>query len=131
MLESIVQKMTRLRLSTCGFTMWRNNVGSAWQGNAEVIAPSRILISNARRVAYGLTKGASDLIGFKPVVITQEMVGKTFPIFTVVETKRPGGRISAEQNIFLDCIRKAGGIAIVAKKPDDINEGLASWMKEI
>lgn len=34
--------------------------------------------------------GIPDVIGCKPVTITQEMVGKTFGLFFAVETKAPG-----------------------------------------
>lgn len=69
---------------------------------------------------YGLCVGSSDLIGYTPVVITQEMVGRCLAVFTAVECKRErGGGLSPEQRNFLEKVLAAGGIAITARSPED------------
>jgi hypothetical protein len=41
------------------------------------------------------------------------------------EVKRPSGSTSREQEAFLDCVRKNGGVAVVARSVDDVLEALA------
>jgi hypothetical protein len=44
--------------------------------------------------------------------------------FLAIEVKRPGGRVSPDQELFLARVRKAGGIGLVAYSVDDVVEGL-------
>ena len=99
--ESDVQPEIRLALSRSGANMYRNNIGLAWTG------PNRDM-----PVKYGLCVGSSDLIGYTPVVITQDMVGETIAVFTAVETKRPkGGKRTPEQVNFVGRVLESGGFA--------------------
>jgi hypothetical protein len=59
-------------------------------------------------IQAGLTKGGSDIIGIAPD-------GR----FLAVEVKTTLGRIRPEQTIFLDVVRKAGGIAGVARSVEE------------
>lgn len=60
---------------------------------------------------------SSDLIGFKKIVVTSDMVGKTIAVFTAVEVKRPDWKPSAAckreraQRAFVTWINSNGGIA--------------------
>ena len=75
-----------------------------------------------RMIMMGLqAPGASDLIGGTPVVITQEMVGTTLCVLTVIEVKTETGTTDrkGEQLHFVDVIRKMGGFAGVARSPED------------
>lgn len=63
--------------------------------------------------------GGSDLIGYRRVTITPEMVGQDLAVFAAVEVKTPKGRVKAEQQQFVDHIRSAGGIAGVARSVDE------------
>lgn len=85
-----------------GVRLFRNNVGMAIQ-------------QDGRRIRYGLFPGSSDLIGWKSVEITPEMVGRKVAVFTAVEVKTPKGRLSAAQKNFIDVVREHGGIAGVAR----------------
>jgi ribosomal protein S19 len=38
-------------------------------------------------VQFGLCKGSADLIGWKRVTVTPEMVGSTVAVFTSIEVK--------------------------------------------
>lgn len=65
---------------------------------------------------YGLRPGSSDLIGWRSVVITPEMVGKKIAIFAAVETKKPGGGVESEkQKNFIEQVIEAGGLAGFAR----------------
>jgi hypothetical protein len=70
-------------------------------------------------VQFGLTKGASDLIGFESVTITPEMVGHRVAVFTALEVKGPKGNVSPEQREFLKAVEDAGGIAAVVRSVED------------
>jgi VRR-NUC domain-containing protein len=54
--------------------------------------------------------GVSDLIGCVPPV------GR----FMAIEVKLPGKKLTRIQEVFLDDIRKAGGVAIMATSVDDV-----------
>jgi hypothetical protein len=106
MKESSEQKRIMLAMSGVGSIVWRNNTGVL--KNEEGIP-----------VRFGLCVGSSDIIGITPVMITQEMVGRCVGIFTAVEVKSATGRTKPEQQIFLDAVKKAGGIAGVARSVED------------
>lgn len=65
-------------------------------------------------IRYGLGVGTSDLIGFRSVTITPEMVGETFAQFVAVEVKSANGRLSEPQRKFLELVRRFGGHAVLA-----------------
>ena len=63
--------------------------------------------------------GGSDLIGYRRVTATPELVGQDVAVFAAVEVKTPRGRIKPEQQQFVDHIRGAGGIAGIARSVDE------------
>ena len=98
--ESNILKQIMLDLSG-RIVLWRNNRGVAKQGSVTV--------------RYGVgPNGASDLIGYRTVTITADMVGQRIAQFAAVEVKKPGGRVAPEQHKFVDAINRAGGIACIA-----------------
>jgi hypothetical protein len=109
-----------IRLACNGATrLFNNPVGEAWAGNVLDHADGRLVLGYPRRVAYGLCPGSSDLIGFTAVTITPEMVGRTVAVMTAVEVKTARGTPTAEQLNFIDAVRRAGGIAGVARSPEE------------
>lgn len=102
--ETAIQNAIRLVLSKSGFRMFRNNIGIA-------------TFQDGRKVEYGLGPGTSDLIGWKPVVVTQDMVGRKLAVFAAVEVKKPGHKTSkerlAQQINFLEQVVKSGGIGVM------------------
>jgi len=70
---------------------------------------------NGRPVSFGLCKGSADLIGWRSVTITPEMVGQQIAVFTSIEVKAATGRIRPEQQQWLNAVQAAGGIAGVAR----------------
>jgi hypothetical protein len=111
MKESDILKQCMLTASQCGATVFRNNVGIAFQPNGQIIR-------------YGLCNGSSDLIGWMPVTITPEMVGKTLACFVGIEVKTEKGRPTDEQINFLDRLAKGGGFAMLAKSSQDVQQQL-------
>lgn len=74
---------------------------------------------DGRPVKVG-TPGVSDCIGFRPVVITQDMVGQRLAQFVACEVKTPKGRATEQQKQFLALVEQAGGVAITARSADDV-----------
>ncbi|NDC35967.1 MAG: hypothetical protein EBZ51_11485 [Synechococcaceae bacterium WB9_2_112] len=72
-------------------------------------------------VTFGLCPGSADLIGYRTVTITPEMVGQTVAVFCAVEVKAERGRPTPQQLAFLEHIGSAGGRAGIARSVDDAN----------
>ncbi len=100
MSESEILKQIQIVLASVGAKLFRNNVGT-------------LKDRNGTYVTYGLCKGSADLIGWKTVKITQEMVGTEIAQFVAIEVKRPGGYPTVAQLNFLNAVHRAGGIANV------------------
>ena len=73
-------------------------------------------------IHYGLTPGASDMIGWKSVTITPDMVGRKACIFTALELKTKYGQLSEKQAEFLRQVLESGGIAGVARSAEEAKE---------
>lgn len=115
MKESEFQKRVMLDLSARGDTVFRNHVGLGVFGNIER-NPHGVYVNGGRVLECGLHKGSGDLIGWRPVTVTQDMVGKTLAVFLSVEVKTRNGRMRPEQKAWMDAVNKAGGIAIVERE---------------
>ncbi len=77
-------------------------------------------VKNLRQLMAGLqAAGSSDLIGFRPVKITEDMIGRTIAVFTAVEVKTATGAAKEEQSMFIEFVLKNGGFAGVARSPKD------------
>ena len=72
-----------------------------------------------RPVQFGLARGSADLIGWRTVTITPDMVGQQGAVFTSLEIKTPTGRLTPAQHNWLAAVRGAGGIAGVARSVTD------------
>ena len=86
------------KLSKDEVRLFRNNCG-------------KLQDKNGTWVAYGLCPGSSDLIGWREVLITSEMVGKTVAQFVALEVKSNSGRPTPEQIAFLLTVMKSGGLS--------------------
>lgn len=102
--ERGVLARVRLKASELGYRLFRNNVGV-------------FKTLDGRVVRTGLCVGSSDLIGYRPLKITPDMVGKTLAVFVALEVKKKGGKLRPEQKQFLDAIERDGGIAIKCDDP--------------
>jgi hypothetical protein len=70
-------------------------------------------------VQFGLARGSADLIGYRTVTITPDMVGQRVAVFTRLEVKTPTDRIRPEQANWQRAVASAGGIAAVVRSIDD------------
>lgn len=88
--------------------LWRNNSGSLPDPRT------------GRYVQFGVgSPGGSDLIGYRRVRVTEEMVGQEIAQFAAVEVKTPKGRVKAEQQQFINHVLSAGGVAGIARSVDE------------
>lgn len=106
--ESKIQQEIRLACSRGPTRLWRNNSGSL---------PNP---KTGTYVQFGVgSPGGSDLIGYRKVTVTPEMVGTEIAVFAAVEVKAARGKATAQQKAFIEHIRNAGGIAGVARSVDE------------
>lgn len=121
MKEVDFMKKIQVELVKAGLRLFRNNTGVAWQGNVVNHSPLLLTLANPRPVHMGLCKGSSDLIGWKTITVTKEMVGRRLAVFTAIETKSLGKKATAEQAAFLNTVQLAGGTALLAKPDTDLS----------
>ena len=97
--------------------IFRNHVGVGYHGQVVERVGSTIVLKNARTVTFGLAKRSPDLIGWRELTITPDMVGKKLAQFIGCEVKDEHGKLSIEQSDFIALINSFGGCAFSAKSP--------------
>ena len=117
--ETNIVREIMLAFSKLGLKIFRNNSAQGWAGESVALKNGDRLIKNPYPLHAGLCKGSSDLIGFKPVEITQEMIGKKVAIFTACEVKTKTGRATPEQIAFIDMVNKNGGIGMIVRSEEE------------
>jgi hypothetical protein len=115
--EAAVQVRVRLEASKLGIHLWRNNVGVTF---GEDGVPVRYGLANDSKALNQQIK-SSDLIGIRPVMITQEHVGTVMGQFVAREVKREGWKYTGSarevaQQRFIDLIKSLGGDACFASR---------------
>ena len=95
--------------------LFRNNVGQGYVGRVDYDHHGVITLINARRIRFGLHPGSGDLIGWRSITITPEMVGRRVAVFVSIETKSSTGRPTGEQTNWRDQIISAGGTAGIVR----------------
>lgn len=84
--EAAVQSAVRLEAADVGARLWRNNVGALVDKRG---VPIRYGLCNETAALNKRVKSA-DLVGIKPVLITQDMVGGIIGQFVSREVKKVG-----------------------------------------
>jgi len=109
--ETTLQQKIRLALGTrTDLRLFRNQVG-------QLPDPC-----TGRPVQFGLARGSADLIGWRTITVTPEMVGQRIAVFTSIEVKTPNGQVKPEQHAWQRTVSAAGGIAGIARSVQDANE---------
>lgn len=106
MSEAAILAAVRIALSKAGVAIFRNQVGA-------------LRDAKDRLVRFGLCKGSSDLIGWRSVLVTPEMVGRRVAVFVACEVKAPDGHATTEQMNFLERVHTAGGIDMLVRSPQE------------
>lgn len=126
--ESLSERQIQTQiLLECGrgdARLFRQNVGQGWVGRLIRQQAGTVELAAARPLHAGLCEGSSDLIGWRTVEVTPDMVGQRLAVFTAIEVKTETGRPTPEQLKFLDAVRNAGGIACVARSVEDAERAL-------
>lgn len=113
--ETTLQQQIRLAHGTrSDLRLFRNQVGQLPDPRT------------GRPVQFGLARGSADLIGWRTITITPDMVGQQLAVFTSIEVKTPTGRIRPEQQAWLTAVQTAGGIAGIARSVRDAQNLLDS-----
>jgi hypothetical protein len=109
--ETTLQQQIRLALGTrTDLRLFRNQVGQLPDPRT------------GRPVQFGLARGSADLIGWRTITITPDMVGQQLAVFTSIEVKLPNGRVRPEQHAWLGAVQGAGGIAGIARSVADASQ---------
>lgn len=118
--ESVVDKEAGLACSQAfKCVLFRNNVGAFKDKAGQWV---RYGIANESAAMNNHTK-SSDRVGWTPVTITENMVGKTVAVFTAIEMKKenykPSGKAQNEhfeaQQRFCNTVTRAGGIGGIVR----------------
>jgi hypothetical protein len=105
--ETDLQRRIQLDLTDEHTRIWRNNVGQGWQGITFAVRNGVLVSGEARRVHYGLCPGSGDLIGIH--------AGR----FVSLEVKSVRGRVSVEQQAFVEVVNQLRGLAGVARSVEE------------
>lgn len=130
--ERDIQNQVLLQCGVGDTTLFRQNVGQGWTGDAHrctqrgtvTVNPGDVVIRNARALHAGLCVGSADIIGWRRVDITADMVGQRVAVFVGLEVKAAKGRATEAQVRFLTNLREAGGIAAIVRSPEDAERAL-------
>ena len=126
-MESKILKDIHRGYSRGRVRLFRNNVGVALQGQDVSWTGSAAFIKKAKYIRFGLCVGSSDLVGWKTIRITPDMVGKDFARFVAIEVKDARGRLNKEQKQWLSIADSMGAIVGVARSLSDAREILGAW----
>ena len=108
--EAPIRDRIRLAVAGLGARLFRNSIG--------------LCRCRGTPITYGLGEGTADLVGWLPITVTPALLGKRLSVFVAVEVKTPGTATTKKQIAFLEAVRKAGGIALVAHSEADVLDAL-------
>lgn len=116
LMNRVLNEVGRLR----AVRIFRHNVGMGWAGKPVTRrADGSVIVRNARPLHAGLVVGGSDLIGWTTREIGPEDVGTRVAVFTAIEVKDGDHAPTTDQANFLEQVRRAGGVAGVARSVED------------
>jgi len=118
MSEAHAQSLVRLEAGQKGVHLWRNNVGVLVDQTGR---PVRFGLANESHAINRVLK-SSDLVGWRPVLIGPEHVGRLMAQFVSRECKPAGWTYKGDehekaQKAWLDLVTQAGGDAAFATGP--------------
>lgn len=124
-------------------TLFRQNVGMAKESavtrehlsrllallerdTREAASLIRALIREPDRyTAFGLCKGSSDIVGIVRVPVQRMLGDAIIARWLALEVKTATGRVSKEQQMFLDLVNRSGGVGRVVRSIEDAGAAIA------
>lgn len=125
--EKNIQESIQIEASKLGNKLFINTSG-AFQDQT-----GRLIRFGLGHVTKNNHFKSSDLIGFTPIVITPEMVGRKIAVFTAVEVKKTKWKYTAtEREIaqlkFLDVVKMNGGISCFCNSIDSYKKAIIDFI---
>lgn len=115
MLEHDIQSIIKVKASEEGCRLWRNNVGALTTTDGRFI---RFGLANESKSMNDVIKSA-DLIGIRPIIITQDMVGTKVGVFLSREVKRPNAPPPHPAQVrWMEIVNALGGDAKIIRGED-------------
>jgi len=119
--EAYSQSQVRLEAAAKGVRLWRNNVGALQDAQGRWV---RYGLANDSKTLNEKLK-SSDLIGWRPVAITQAHVGCVLAQFVSRECKAPGWKYAGTdretaQETWLNLVLAEGGDAAFTTGPGSL-----------
>jgi hypothetical protein len=117
--ETLVQTNIRVEATRLGIRLFRNNVGAGKLANGSFLRWG--LCNETSKINSQFKSG--DLIGFRELLITQDMVGGTIAQFVSREVKHsnwkpdPKCEREAAQRRWMDLVNSHGGDAAIVTGP--------------
>lgn len=127
MAESDVQAEIMLACGRLpGVRLFRNSVGQGWSGHLRGRQGNLVILENARPIRYGLMPGSADLIGWRSLVVTPEMVGTRIAQLVSLEVKTLTGTAADHQKNWLSRTTEAGACSAVVRSPEAALQALST-----
>lgn len=126
--ESEVQQHIQIEASKLGNKLFRNNSGSFQDKTGRVVWFGLGVVSSQQNKYFK----SSDLIGFTPITITSDMIGRKIAVFTAVEVKKTKWKYTATdrevaQKKFLDVVNMNGGIALFCNSVESYKKAIIDF----
>lgn len=118
MKERNIQNLIRLKHSKDNCRLFNNDNGFA-------------TLKDSSNIRYGLSPSSPDLIGWRTIKITPEMVNKEIAIFVGAEVKIPHKNATPDQQRFLDMLTSMGAIAGVVRSEKDVEILFDSYLAKL
>ena len=119
MSEAAIKREIMLAIGRREARVFNNPVGNGWMGNVVRQSVDSVTLAHPRRVTFGLHPGSGDLIGWRSVVITPDMVGRRVAIVASIEVKSASGKPRPDQSQWAAILSEAGGFAGIARSASD------------
>jgi hypothetical protein len=118
-------KLAQIEATKKGWRLFANTIYAGWTGRMrrewkDSSGGIGVELCKAAWRTFGLGAGSLDLVGFRPLVITPDMVGQTIAQYVEVDAKTQGAaRLRPEQKNRARVIREAGGFAGIAMRIEE------------
>jgi hypothetical protein len=113
--ETDIQKEILDWLTAQGIFCWRNNTQGTWDAALKMYR---------KPGGKHAMKGVSDILGIMP---------SRYPVLAgkilTIEVKKPGGKISEAQALFLGKVNSEGGVGFIAFSLQDVKDRLGERLK--